>query len=449
MKVLHVPYTYYPHACGGTEVYVASLCKFLDEAGVHTAVAAPADATSNYEHDGKRVHRFATHQALTQDMMYGEGDPVAAAGFARILDMETPDLVHFHALTPAIGVLCLREAQRRSIPALTTYHTPTNSCLRGTLMRWGTTPCDGEIRPVRCASCLLHSHGMPRPLAVFSALASLFTYPLARWSRLPNGARAVVGSAALVEKRKTAVKEWWAGMKRVIALCDWTRHVLLVNVVPAERIALIRHGLPFPSPSSHTAQLIAPPLKLVFFGRADPTKGIDLLLNAMRLAAGLDVTLDLYLIGYDTDKRPFIDLVQDDNRIAIKPPVPASQVEATLLSYHALLVPSRWLETGPLVVLEAFAAGIPVIGSNLGGIAEKVRHEVDGLLVEAPTPDAWRATLQRLVDDPLLLPRLKAGVKAPRTMREVAAETQSLYLEVLENPHPPLRVDDHDCVTLP
>ncbi len=53
----------------------------------------------------------------------------------------------------------------------------------------------------------------------------------------------------------------------------------------------------------------------------------------------------------------------------------------TLASYDATVVPSQWLETGPLIVLESFAAGTPVIGSNLGGVAELVSHDRDGWLV--------------------------------------------------------------------
>ena len=52
-----------------------------------------------------------------------------------------------------------------------------------------------------------------------------------------------------------------------------------------------------------------------------------------------------------------------------------------LSRYHVVAVPSQWMETGPLVILESFAAGVPVIGSALGGIADKVDDGVSGLLL--------------------------------------------------------------------
>jgi glycosyltransferase involved in cell wall biosynthesis len=83
-------------------------------------------------------------------------------------------------------------------------------------------------------------------------------------------------------------------------------------------------------------------------------------------------------------------------------------------------------------VLEAFAAGTPVIGSNLGGIAELVRHEVDGLLVQpASSPAAWAEALRRVCQDPSLLASLRAGIRAPRHTRQVAAEMKSLCEEII------------------
>jgi glycosyltransferase involved in cell wall biosynthesis len=111
--------------------------------------------------------------------------------------------------------------------------------------------------------------------------------------------------------------------------------------------------------------------------------------------------------------------------------VPSHSVRSLLADYDALAVPSCWLETGPLVVLEAFAAGIPVLGSGLGGIAELIRHDVDGLLVETGSVVYWTATLCRVVSEPGLLARLRAGVRLPRAMEEVAEDMLTVYREAM------------------
>jgi glycosyltransferase involved in cell wall biosynthesis len=79
-------------------------------------------------------------------------------------------------------------------------------------------------------------------------------------------------------------------------------------------------------------------------------------------------------------------------------------------------------------VLEAFDAGIPVLGSALGGIAELVQHGVNGLLVQ-PCDEvyAWKSILETLVAKPGTLCELAAGVRPPRGMNEVAREMLTVY----------------------
>jgi glycosyltransferase involved in cell wall biosynthesis len=117
-------------------------------------------------------------------------------------------------------------------------------------------------------------------------------------------------------------------------------------------------------------------------------------------------------------------------------PLPAAETVERLAGYDITVVPSQWMETGPLVVYESFAAGTPVIGSNLGGIAELVEHERNGILVEASSKEAWAQALNRIAGDRALLSRLRAGIGPVRTMRDVANEMTPVYKQVLANRRP-------------
>jgi glycosyltransferase involved in cell wall biosynthesis len=146
MKVLHVPFAYFPDACGGTEVYVQSLCRELTHLGVTSVIAAPGLHFGDSEHEGIRVHRLGVQAETSVLMMHGAtGDPVAARAFGEVLDLERPDVVHFHAFSPAISVQCVAAAKQRGLRCVYTYHTSTITCGRSTLLRWGTIPCDGEM----------------------------------------------------------------------------------------------------------------------------------------------------------------------------------------------------------------------------------------------------------------------------------------------------------------
>src|SRR4029078_10654681 len=78
--------------------------------------------------------------------------------------------------------------------------------------------------------------------------------------------------------------------------------------------------------------------------------------------------------------------------------------------------------------LEAFAAGVPVIGSALGGLLDKVADGVDGLLVRPhDSVEAWAGALKRCGGDRELLRRLRLAVQRPRSILDVAGEMVSLY----------------------
>lgn len=91
--------------------------------------------------------------------------------------------------------------------------------------------------------------------------------------------------------------------------------------------------------------------------------------------------------------------------------------------YDALVVPSLWLETGPLVVLEAQAAGLFVLGSRFGGIAELVDESDAGELVEAGDVAAWAASIER---GAAAARRLAAPISS-HTNDVVAEEMAALY----------------------
>jgi glycosyltransferase involved in cell wall biosynthesis len=124
-------------------------------------------------------------------------------------------------------------------------------------------------------------------------------------------------------------------------------------------------------------------------------------------------------------------LAKEDRRIYFEEPLPADQVISKIQEYDAVAVPSRCLETGPLVVLEAFAASVPVLGAKLGGIAELVQHEVNGLLAEPDSVQSWITMIKRCVEDKSLLQHLRSGIHPPRNAKKVAAEMLELYRPVI------------------
>lgn len=436
MKILHVPYCYYPDPVGGAEIYVASLAGAQRERGFHAAIAAPGAVNEEYGHKGIRVFRFAGNTAMTLRELYGDGDPESAANFTAILDRYRPDILHLHARSQAVSVLLARAARAKGIPTVFTYHTPTVTCARGGMLRWGKEICDGEMRESRCASCMVHGKGAHITAALAAGSLPVLIGRIAGAAGLEGGIWTALRSRELIRIRHAAVRRMLDEVDHICAVCEWVRDVLLANGVPSEKITLSRQGVPYSTtipPRPVTREPDA--LRLVFLGRVDAVKGLETAISAMnQVAAVPGVTLDIFPVAQGENARARLESLKKrcagDARIRFRPPVAAEQVVATLRNFDALLVPSEWLETGPLVVYEAFAAGIPVIGSRLGGIAELVDEGVNGILVPPGSALECARAISRLATEPGLLEKLKAGRKSLRTAEDVARDATMVYAKV-------------------
>lgn len=418
-------------------MYVAGLAAWQRSFGCDAAVAAPSTAKTSYDHAGIPVWRFPISPKLDLRDLYGDGDRIAAQAFGEILDDFTPDIVHLHAMTSGVSVRLAEQAAERGIPIVFNYHTPTVSCPRGTLLKWGSEICDGKLDKCACASCTLHANGLPRPIATLigsipPAVRSGFARP-----RLAGGVWTALRTPDLIDLRIRAFHRLMQIADRVIALCDWTRALLIRNAVPENKITLCRQGIIWSSGDigvQHRQPWL--PLRAAFLGRLDSTKGAHVIVEALIRDRKLPVELDLFGIRQSEPGNRYAAtieaMVAGDARIRMMAPLSPGEVVPRLREYDVLLVPSQWLETGPLVVLEAFAARTPVIGSNLGGIAELVRHGLDGVLVYPyHSPSAWTNSLRRLCLDGDLLANLRAGIRPPRHVREVALETAPLYADLI------------------
>jgi glycosyltransferase involved in cell wall biosynthesis len=447
MKVIHVSFCFAPDPIGGTEVYVANLAQDLQGLGVEAMVAAPSEASRAYTIDGLRVRRYAVASKITDVVeLYGAGDALAANEFGKILDEEMPDVVHLHAFTRGVSLRLVQAAKKRGIPVVFTYHTPTVSCQRGTLLLWGEGFCDGKLDVARCAGCTLHGLGVYAPLA---AQLGRLSPGVGRWlgeRGLQGGIWTALRMSELITVRHAGFRQLAAEVDHIVAVCNWVQDVILLNDVPAAKVSLSRHGINWTRGQTTTlaessTHGVSAEIRVAFVGRFDSTKGLHVLIKAFKMAPTLKATLDVYGVvqgpasaAYQKEMQA---LASGDPRISFRDPLAPQEVVPRLRQYDFLAIPSEWLETGPLVALEAFAAGIPVIGWKRGGLSEIVQHGINGLLIEPGAVVRWAETLQRVAEDANLRAQLKAGVRPPRNGVEVAREMLTLYESLLSRKSTP------------
>jgi glycosyltransferase involved in cell wall biosynthesis len=437
--VLHVPFTWFPDAVGGTEIHVAALIGALQARGIGGAVAAPGIQDQAYAHQGVPVYRLATDPRPDLAQAYGAPDRRVAQSFAALLERlrPRPQIVHLHARTAAVSQALLDAARMAGAKIVFTYHTPTVSCARGTMMRMGGSACDGRLDRRRCGACTLAAHGMPPPLRDIVAHTPEAIGRFIGRAGIAGRASAALRLPGLIGMAHRGFYELVRKTDRIVAVCLWARDMLRLNGVPDQKLVLCRQGLPRPGdarPAAHrpVASDAAPPgiLRLGYFGRLDPAKGIDTLMDALRRIPEAPLRLDIFAVrqaGSDSYASRLERRTAGDHRIVFRAALPPDAVREAMQRCDIVAVPSRVLETGPLVVLEAFDAGVPVLGARLGGVAELVSDGIDGVLVPPERPAEWAAAILDLANRPAEIARLRAGIRPPRTIDAVADEMAELY----------------------
>lgn len=167
-----------------------------------------------------------------------------------------------------------------------------------------------------------------------------------------------------------------------------------------------------------------------FFGQITPFKGLDVVLEALsqlprkqRRGIVLEVhgaNLELQTADYRTRVEQARAPLIEEGVVQWVGPYQPHELRNRMAGVDWVLVPSIWWENSPMVIQEAFLCGRPLLVSDIGGMAEKVRHGVDGLHVGCNNRAQWAAAMRRAIDEPGLWDGLRDGIVRPATHAETA-----------------------------
>lgn len=204
--------------------------------------------------------------------------------------------------------------------------------------------------------------------------------------------------------------------------------------LPASSLSVIENGMPAPPVVPDTAPPLMEGVVLGFFGQVSRLKGIDVLFDAAKLLEEQEVKgLRIEVHGDYSGQPPafreaFEERLKDiPANIRFCGPYENGRVHALMRSVHAVMVPSIWWENSPLVIQEAFLNRRPVICSDIGGMAEKVRDGQDGFHFQAGSAWSLATLLRDLAERPARLAALQSSLAVPPTLRDTAAATLRLY----------------------
>ena len=367
MKVLCVNSVY--SQFGGVEIAAINLASGLADRGHevhflaakgHKAQLAPSNGgtvNSEQRHTTKihchyrkfpRTHPLGENHGFLRKFLWHVQDlvhPTNEALFAEVLGRVQPHVIILHNIT-AVGLNIWRPIRKSGIPCIQVVHDLSLICLNMSRFRAG-RQCSGL-----CTACRIQK---------------LFRFSLI--TDAPNFAFVSPSHATLQE------------IERYVDLSSWTKQVISN---PNDFFVKPRKGSMKP--------------RLLYIGRLDAAKGVDVMLRSADLAHQ-SVEFELDILGAGSLEQSLRQKYRDATWLKFHGSVDQDTVAEFMSQATALLVPSLWLETVPGVAVHALFAGLPVLGSSIGGIPEHVVDGKTGRLLPPGDEKAWSDEIVRVVTD--------------------------------------------------
>jgi glycosyltransferase involved in cell wall biosynthesis len=273
-----------------------------------------------------------------------------------------PDVVHVHNFFPLLSPAIHQAARLGGAAVVQTLHNYRMLCAAATLARKGSV----------CELCL---HG--------SRLNAL-RYRCYRGS--------LIGTAALVNLQRVNARDKLLArnVHRFIALTEFARKKYIEGGFPAERIVVKPNFLMHNGAHNPPGRTAKKRVGALFVGRLSEEKGLDVLLEAWKSLP--DVPLR---IAGDGPMREYLNARLTPNVTYIGR-LDAEAIKQEMSNAAMLVVPSTWYEGLPMTIVEAYAAGLPVIASRLGSLAEIVVDGETGFHFEPNSPSDLCRAVQRL-----------------------------------------------------
>ena len=400
MKITYLVHGFPPRENAGTEQHTKCVVEHMKARGHQVQVIAATRAPGrlhgeilSHEPDCHRIVNNIPARPLIQQ----ECDRHIQNKIEQLLNRFKPDIVHIQHiqfLSVDISIDC---------PTAFTFHDSWAWCPAGGLeLRWPEQQNCVQPSPSECASCSAQWHPQLSPQAHRLMSLAQHLNPIISserlhemWKWLPTKWRARVSTErGAPPPAPKAVTQRNQKLHQLIEGCQ-------LKISPSRYLAkrAMAHGFSEIKVLPHALDERIPHQGgngILYLGTISHHKGADLVAEAINVA-----------FPHSPPKSMFFGLPVDPQmaaKIGAKPPLDRTAVWSALKQADVLVMGSRWRENAPLVILEARAAGCPVIAPRIGGIPEIITDGVDGFLYEPNDVSSCAAVLQRWHSGPKLTP---------------------------------------------
>lgn len=305
-----------------------------------------------------------------------------------------PDVVHVHNFFPQISPSVYDACLEKNVPVVQTLHNYRLICPGATLMRQGRV----------CEQCITGSpyqaawHGCYRD----SKLGSL-----------------VVAHMVAQHRRKGT---WQHKVSRFIALTDFAKSKFVEAGFPSGKIAVKANFVDEPLLETSRSK----PAFALYVGRIAEEKGIKTLLKAW---SSLDAQVMLKVAGSGSLEA----LLSGKNNITALGQQSAEQISRLMQQATFLVLPSEWYEGFPLVLVEAFAHGLPVLASRLGSMADIIKDGENGMLFAPGDAPDLASKAKWLLENPQQTQKLGENAKRTFLAKYTAEQNYTELMAIYEN----------------
>ena len=449
LRLLHVIHDFLPRHAAGSEIYTFELCRELARRHHVTVLCADFDPSRPHGHVTWRTHQglpvveivnnwvARTFEATYRPALINEQ-------IEHVLHAVQPDVVHVHnLLNLSFDLPAMARAGGSRVVA--TLHDYTLVCASGgQRLHVAERHVCHTIDTERCARCFRESTYQVQ--ASVGTLTASLPGRLQRLAssagrRFPQLSRRVAAGAASVsalavtpqdlDARLAAAREVFDGIDLFVApspsiAAEFTRF----GVDPG-RIKVSDYGSAAIAAEGTVAR--DGPLRIGYVGTLVWHKGVHVLLDAVRR-----LPPEKYQLRIFGDAEMFPEYVSRLREQAAGLPVTfAGRFDRERLAevyrqIDVLVVPSLWLENSPLVIHEAFMAGVPVVAARSGGIADLLAHGRNGWLYEPTSPGDLAAALQEVIERPERLDEFRRSLPPVKSIAQDAAEWEAAYEAVCQ-----------------
>lgn len=399
-------------------MYVYQLAKELIAHGHDCIVLSISDKEVSSSYENIPIVYIPFVSEISQEAI----NPSNYRALSKIVNDYQPDIFHLHTYTTSLGVNHLKKIANEGIATAFTAHITSFSCIRGDLMLYGETICDGVLYQNRCMNCLLDSRGIHNS-TFRNIIVNLSTKKITQQ---------LFPALKIFDNKLEAISIFKNMVDKVIVVSNWQSVVLQSNEFEKSKTAICRQAV---NPS-HVLQSkkinINEPLKVGFIGRIVQLKGLHTLLNILK-----DVVPSKAMLSVAAIKSPLeLEYFQTNFELAMTMGVDwydnlnADEVIQFLDNIDLLVVPSSWLETGPYVIFEALARKVPVLSYNKGGAVELIENNQTGWLINSD--EELREKLFELINNKELVVNASQNIKEVRDTKTLYNEMNAIYSSILK-----------------